>query len=89
MTLDADAERDGEVECLFVGEAELACELMDPDLACHCVVFSLSSLAALRPDSLARCSAIDRERHLEVAHRCRFDMRSQCAGEGPPGFRLT
>src|SRR5204862_1815750 len=35
MALHPDPERDGEVESLFVGEAELFGELMDPDLSCH------------------------------------------------------
>ena len=35
LRLDADAEREAHVECLFVRETELFGELVNPDLACH------------------------------------------------------
>lgn len=38
VALHSDAECYREVEGLFVGEAELFGELMDPDLACHVLV---------------------------------------------------
>jgi hypothetical protein len=35
MRLDADPQRDAQVDGLFIGETELFTELMDPDLCCH------------------------------------------------------
>jgi hypothetical protein len=35
MALEADAQTDAKVDRLFVREAELFGELMDPDLTCH------------------------------------------------------
>ncbi len=42
VALDTDPERDAEVERLLVGEAELACELVDPDPCCQVVCQILS-----------------------------------------------
>jgi hypothetical protein len=35
MALDANAQNIAQVNRLFIGEAELFCKLMDPDLSCH------------------------------------------------------
>jgi hypothetical protein len=40
VALDPDAEANAEVERLLVGEAQLSCELVDPDLLCQVLLQS-------------------------------------------------
>ena len=46
MALDADAERLAQVECLFVREPELSCQLVDPDLLGQLLSLPLCSLSS-------------------------------------------
>jgi hypothetical protein len=67
MALDADAERDREVERLLVGEAELLGELVHPDLACHVRVQPFVVVWSVRVPA-ATSTPADKSRTFDCAH---------------------